>query len=567
MIGEIYFATRENLRRLWDGVFALSKKCPRKDALTEGQASQRKAMEAELTRPWVIFVCGEVNAGKSALLNALARESICKVDPLPQIGPVKWHKYGMQRREKPLVDGVIECTAPMRFLQCFELIDTPGTNSGEKQYLAAAARLGNEADLVLVIFPASNPWGAPTWDFLSRQPSAFVDKAIFLLQQCDRREDADIPVLLGHVRDLSMKRLGKTPPAFAIAAELAGTSHHKSSGMQSLEMHLSQRIQTSTQRKNALRAIHQFIAEELRGIEDSVDEQARSLAQKGQILDEIEREIDMMRAETLRNQTKSLGGIAEVFQYGVRNAAEILTKRLSTMRSITRLFRNEDTARDAEALIQPQLLNALEHVTGSDLNDLIERCCKHWSSLRSRLQIVVGVDFEDVSITHDRLTRSAEDFVQRMSKASARAISNLRLRGTLDMALRSRSSGMNLRASLTLVLITCAGLSGGMGWNWVAFGLLFSAAVSCVFLVHLAIQIRGEIVDEFGNRLLHQSASFVSAIRGDYEDGLRMFFRDYSHGLESIRKHLVIQNAATKPLMKEWNERFLELKAMEQEIG
>ena len=73
MIGEIYFATRENLRRLWDGVFALSKKCPRKDALTEGQASQRKAMESELTRPWVIFVCGEVNAGKSALLNALAR--------------------------------------------------------------------------------------------------------------------------------------------------------------------------------------------------------------------------------------------------------------------------------------------------------------------------------------------------------------------------------------------------------------------------------------------------------------------------------------------------------------
>ena len=568
MIGETYFATRENLHRLWDSVFALAKKCPLKDGaelLADDQAARRVLMENVLTKPWVIFVCGEVNAGKSALLNALAREAICKVDTLPQIGPVKWHKYGVVRQEKTLADGVVACAAPVRFLQYFELIDTPGTNSGEKQHLATAARLGNQADLVLVVFPASNPWGAPTWDFLSRQPPAFVDKAVFLLQQCDRREAADIPVLLGHVQDLSMKRLGKVPAVFAISAELAGTPHHKSSGMGALEIHLSQWM--STQRRNTLQSIHQFLAGVLRGIEENVEDQVRTLRQKGQILDEIEQEMDMMRAETMRNQTKSLGRIAEVFQYEVRNAAAILTKRLSVMKSISRLFRGVDTARDAESLIQPQLLHALENFTGSDLNDLIRRCCKHWSSLSTRLQIVVGADIEDVSITHKRLTHSAEDFVKRMSKASSRAIGNLRLRNTLDTALRARSGMMNIRAGMTLILITCAALFGGSGWTLAALVSLVFSLVALIFLVKLAIQVRGEIVEEFGKRLFHQSTSFVLAISGDYEDGLRMFFRDYSLSLEFMREHLVTQNSAIKPLMKQWNERYLELKAMEQDIG
>jgi hypothetical protein len=75
-----------------------------------------------------------------------------------------------------------------------------------------------------------------------------------------------------------------------------------------------------------------------------------------------------------------------------------------------------------------------------------------------------------------------------------------------------------------------------------------------------------EIVSEYRERLLNSGDTFVSALRGQYEEGLRLFFQDYALGLEAVRKHLAKQKQQLAPRLERWNGLFLGLKAIEQEL-
>ena len=52
----------------------------------------------------------------------------------------------------------------------------------------------------------------------------------------------------------------------------------------------------------------------------------------------------------------------------------------------------------------------------------------------------------------------------------------------------------------------------------------------------------------------------------NYEEGLRLFFRDYALGLEEVRKYLVAEKLSLQPRLQQWSGLFLAIKAIEQEI-
>ena len=83
MFGKRYFAIRERLAEVVLGVGQLARECGGEilDPVTDGSFLK------ELRKPFLFVVCGEVNAGKSALINALFGKEICEVDALPKRHP------------------------------------------------------------------------------------------------------------------------------------------------------------------------------------------------------------------------------------------------------------------------------------------------------------------------------------------------------------------------------------------------------------------------------------------------------------------------------------------------
>ena len=147
------------------------------------------------------------------------------------------------------------------------------------------------------------------------------------------------------------------------------------------------------------------------------------------------------------------------------------------------------------------------------------------------------------------------------------SVGQLRVRLVLDHALRERTTSLAVWMAACLVICTVAGVTGAIATPWVpqvASGVAFLLGM---MLWIFSIRSAREIVRDYRDRLLLSGDVFFTALRGDYEEGLRLFFREYAQGLESVKQSVFRYEAAVQPLLQRWNERFLEIKAIEQEMA
>lgn len=77
------------------------------------------------------------------------------------------------------------------------------------------------ADLVLFVFSVANPWTQSAWDFLKLVQKKCLKNVVFVLQQADLREPAEIDIIQRHLQDTAMQKLGFVPPIFAVSARKA----------------------------------------------------------------------------------------------------------------------------------------------------------------------------------------------------------------------------------------------------------------------------------------------------------------------------------------------------------
>ena len=77
---------------------------------------------------------------------------------------------------------------------------------------------------------------------------------------------------------------------------------------------------------------------------------------------------------------------------------------------------------------------------------------------------------------------------------------------------------------------------------------------------------RRAIIRDFRQRLLDTCGAFANTLHSDYEDALRAVFHDYASALGGLRTRLAREKIAIEPKLKRWQELFLTLKAIEQEL-
>lgn len=569
--GERYFATRERLSDVMRGIADLA----RETSTDLGDKLPLEEMAEGLGTPFLFVVCGEVNAGKSTLLNGLFGRELCRVNVLPETHRVYWYRYGSPARDVGVTPMLEERYRPVEILRDFNLVDTPGTNSVEQGHQEITEKFIPAADLILFVFPVSNPWGAATWDFVSRIPHEMLGRVAFVIQQADQRDPKDIEVILGHMADLSMKRIGHKPRIFAVSGKLAFEAKRsnpfardtlKASGITALEDFISQTVCQSPERRRTLDAWRVQAAAALRAVEDRIEDQTRGISQQGRFLERVEREIDEFRERFVKRLPRHLAGVAEVFETEAVWVTKILRRRLGAIPSIFRLFTGDRTGSDMEALFVERLQAAVEAVAEKDGDELMEECQAHWNHLGDRVQDEMGIDLRSADPVEHILTNARQQFITRLGRAARQGIGNLKVRNQLDKELRRRNIALKSFTFMTLVLTTAGATCGALGVPWLPFILCGFAALFLIGGFLTAWITRKSISREFQHRLLDTCGSFASTLHGDYEEALRIVFRDYAGCLGNLRSHLAKEKLAIEPRLKRWQELFLTLKAIEQEL-
>jgi predicted GTPase len=573
MFGEHYFATSHRLSHVMHGIAGLA-------AETNTDLGDRLPLaeiKSSLANPFLFVVCGEVNAGKSTLINALFGHDLCRVNALPETQSVLWYRHGSPARDVQISPMLEQCFRPLEFLHKFNIIDTPGTNTNtnEPDHQDVTARFLPNAELILCVFPISNPWSPTTWNFISSLSNETLERIVLIIQQADQRESNDIQVILGHMSDLAMKRIGRIPPIFAVSGKIAyeaklattpAADHLQVAACSALENFISKSICQSPARRQALETCRGHAAAALRAVEDRIEEQTRSISTQNRFMDEIEREIDSMRNSFVTRLPRHLTGVAEVFESEAVWVSRFLRRKLRAFPSIIRLFSGDRSGPEMESAFIECLQSAVEAVAEKDGGEVVDACQAHWDELGNRIKDTMGVDLNSAEPIQQTLATARKHFVARLGRAARQGIGNLKVRNQLDKELRRRNIALKSSISTTLVLTSAGATCGALGVPWVP-GIL--VGLSALFLtggILTAWVTRKSIAADFQARLLDTCGTFASTLHTDYEDALRLVFRDYAASLASVRTHLAREKLAIEPRIRRWQELFLTLKAIEQDL-
>ena len=571
MFGERYFAPRERFSNLMRGIAGLA-------AETDTDLSAilpLEELESGLGPPFLFVVCGEVNAGKSTLLNGLFGYDLCPVSRLPETDRVICYRHGDTPRDDPAGPLLETHFRPVDFLRDFTLVDTPGTNSAIQGHQETSAPILQDADLVLFVFPISNPWSAATWDAISRLPARAMDRLVLIIQQADQRDPKDIQVILGHVGDLSMKRLGRVPPVFAVSGKLACDAKRvtpvaadllQASGFPALENHISNTICLAPERRQALETWRAQVAAALGAVDDRIEDQSDQIKSHHGFVAQVEREIDGMRVQFVKRLPRHLAGVAEVFQSEADVVTKMLHRRLRALPSLIRLFTGDRTGPIMEDAFIGRLQSAVEAVAEQDGCAAAAACHTHWQNLGPRVESAMGINIHADAPIHDTLAAAKDRFVERLGRAAREGIGNLKVRNQLDKEVRRRNLALKSFTVMTLVLTQAGAVCGALNIPWIPYILCGLAGLFLSFGIGVAWATRAPITRDFRNRLLDTCGIFATTLHADYEEALRIVFQSYASSLDSLRSHLVSENHLIDPRLRRWQELFLTFKEVEQEL-
>lgn len=239
--------------------------------------AQQVAAEAiaSVHAPFLFVVVGEVKAGKSSLVNALLGEAVCQVAPEPCTDVIQKIIHGKEPATRAVSPALREIAQPADILKDIAIVDTPGTNTLIEQHQAITEAFIPQSDLVLFVFPATNPHTKSAWDFFDFVHTDWRKKSIFILQQMDRASAEELAVNKAKVTEYAQERGLQTPAVFAVSAK-------NGTGMEALTAFIRGHVTGGKRAKEKLQSCITTGLTVLDRIGDALEQQHESLDQDRQ---------------------------------------------------------------------------------------------------------------------------------------------------------------------------------------------------------------------------------------------------------------------------------------------
>ncbi len=197
-----------------------------------------------ITDPFMFVIVGEVKVGKSSFINALleTQKEICKVAPDPCTDTIQQILYGDEEKTVVLNPNLKQIYFPVEILKEVAIVDTPGTNTISKYHQEITEGFVPSSDLIVFVFEAKNPYRQSAWDFFDFIHKDWRKKIIFVLQQADLMNPADLPINVEGVKNFAIKKGVANPNIFPVSAKLELEGQSQSSGFNAIRKYITDHI-------------------------------------------------------------------------------------------------------------------------------------------------------------------------------------------------------------------------------------------------------------------------------------------------------------------------------------
>lgn len=201
-------------------------------------------LRGRIKDPFMFVVVGEVKAGKSSFINALlgAEKEICKVAPMPMTDTIQQIIYGAEEQEVFINPFFKRIFNPSEILKEIAIVDTPGTNTIVAHHQEITERFIPSSDLIVFVFESKNPYRQSAWDFFDFIKEEWRKKVIFVLQQKDLMNAADLAINIQGVADYAKKKGMADSKIFAVSAKMEIEKDQAQSGFSDLRSYINDHI-------------------------------------------------------------------------------------------------------------------------------------------------------------------------------------------------------------------------------------------------------------------------------------------------------------------------------------
>ncbi|NNF20972.1 MAG: GTP-binding protein, partial [Saprospiraceae bacterium] len=206
---------KHNLNGTVDSLLGITRKIGHKEL-----ESTVKDILERVNDPFMFVIVGEVKAGKSSFINALleSKEEICKVAASPMTDTIQQVVYGDKQSITDINPFLKRITQPVEILKEIAIVDTPGTNTIIDHHQEITEKFIPSSDLIVFVFEAKNPYRQSSWEFFDYIKDEWKKKVIFILQQKDLINAADLETNINGVREQAMRKGITDPKVFPVSA-------------------------------------------------------------------------------------------------------------------------------------------------------------------------------------------------------------------------------------------------------------------------------------------------------------------------------------------------------------
>jgi small GTP-binding protein len=554
MIADNYLQVRTELETALGKLLRLATEMRRPPAALD----TLQALLTDVREPLLFVVVGEVKAGKSSLLNALFGEEFAKVDVLPATDRVYIFRYGEEEKSVEVSAQLTERYLPIKFLEDFNVVDTPGTNTMVAEHQTITEEFVPRADVVLFVFSVTNPWSQSGWQLLDLVQKKWLKNIIFVLQQADLRNSSEIEVIHHHLQDTAKQKLGFAPPIFAVSARKAllikktnmpREELWRESGFGALEEQINRMVSESGVRFLKLQSTASTSGVILNELSDETHGSMETIARDEKQLARIQEFLAVRKDQTLRQVAGFLRGVEQACRECAGQGTQLLEEKLSFWKTWRLIWSREQWQHEFQTevetklrqTVEPQVENAVQ-LLETDLRSL-------WPQLHD------AIEAQFASEGKDRLKKTMPDFA-RQRRELLQSIELTLVERVAGKAVEEQLARMFRQTAAWLRLPAGIAAAGGIITVIVAMssasvadvtGIL--AASAAIFGTIVAFAQRRKILAAYEREMEKKRDELLHAIEQQMRHAIDLFYKEVAMAFEPLAAFCLAERKRYEPFV------------------
>ena len=514
---------------------------------------------ADIREPLLFVVVGEVKSGKSSLLNALFGHEFAKADVLPATDRVYIFRHGPEEKSVEVSPQLTERYLPIAFLRDFNVVDTPGTNTMVVEHQTVTENFVPRADLVVFVFSVANPWSQSAWNLLNFVQKKWLKNVVFVLQQADLRDPAEIDIIRRHLQDTAMQKLGFVPPVFAVSARkalLARTATvvkdelWKESEFGPLEEQISSIVSESSARMLKLRSANQTARVMLNEIEGDLRQSFEIILRDEARLTRVDLFLYARKEQTLLQVAGLLRGVEKACRESAAEGTELLRERLSFWRTWRIIWRRGDWQRDFQMEIEMRLRRSVEPEIEHAVKLLEADLRGLWPQLRDMIEVHLASELgAQVPKAPPDFSRQRRELLQSIQLALAERASGKTVEEQLARLFRETSARLRVPAGVAAaggIIAVIAAMSSAAVAD--VTGILAASALVIGTVVALAQ--RKKIIETYREQMSSKCSELLKTIEQQLTHAIELFYKEVSAAFQPLAAFCVTQRQTCEPLLR-----------------